>query len=52
MWIGTYNNIEPADCESYLERWHTQAKAIYVTGQLEKGAQGTVHLQYFLHFRN
>lgn len=37
--------------ESYLEKWHKDAGASYVTGQLEKGNEnGTRHLQYYLHF--
>ena len=50
-WLGTYNN--PPDlslCESYLEVWSKAPKCTYVTGQLEKGEQGTVHTQYFLNF--
>ncbi len=47
--IGTLNNIEPVMCESYLQKWHT-AGCEYVTGQLEKGKEGTVHLQFFLNF--
>lgn len=29
-----------------------QGKAKYVVGQLEKGAEGTVHVQFFLNFKN
>lgn len=47
--IGTLNNIDPVMCESYLEKWHTTG-CEYVTGQLEKGKEGTVHLQFFLNF--
>lgn len=49
MWIGTYNNIEAAMCDSYLEKW-LSAGCAYVTGQLEKGKEGTPHLQFYLHF--
>lgn len=50
MWIGTYNNIDPVMCESYLEKW-LSAGCAYVTGQLEKGEkEGTPHLQFYLHF--
>jgi len=44
MFIGTLNNPDTTMCESYLEKWHKDAGAIYVTGQLEKGKEGTVHL--------
>jgi len=50
MWIGTYNNIDTCICEDYLEKWHTLHKAVYVTGQLEKGKEGTPHLQFFVQF--
>ncbi len=48
MFIGTLNN--PKETEAYLKLWHTKAGAKYVTGQLEKGKEGTPHLQYFVHF--
>lgn len=51
MWLGTYNNIEPTMCDSYLEKW-LSAGCAYVTGQLEKGAEGTPHLQFYLHFKD
>lgn len=49
MFIGTLNNPQD-NAEDYLRQWHTQAKAVFVTGQLEKGKEGTVHVQFFLHF--
>ncbi len=49
MWIGTYNNIDSTMCDSYLEKWHKSGCG-YVTGQLEKGKEGTPHLQFFLQF--
>ena len=33
-----------------MEKWNTIGGARYVTGQLEKGAEGTPHIQYFLNF--
>jgi len=50
MWICTLNNPDPTFLSEYLEKWHTIGKALFVTGQLERGAEGTPHLQYFLHF--
>lgn len=50
MWIGTYNNIDTTVAEAYLEKWHTEHHARYVTGQIEKGKEGTIHLQYFIMF--
>ena len=50
-WLGTYNN--PPDislCDQFLELWSKAPKCTYVTGQLERGEQGTVHIQYFLNF--
>lgn len=47
MVIGTLNN--PKDCgEDYLRAWSKVDGVVFVTGQLEKGAEGTVHLQYFV----
>jgi hypothetical protein len=31
--------------------WVTKAKAVYAVGQLEKGAEGTVHIQFFINFK-
>lgn len=50
QWIGTYNNIDVTIAEDYLKKWHETAKAVYVTGQIEKGKEGTIHLQYFVQF--
>lgn len=50
MFIGTYNNIDTTIAEAYLEKWHTQHKAVYVTGQIERGKEGTIHLQFFVQF--
>ena len=44
MFIGTLNNPDLTTCEDYLKAWHTTAGAEYVTGQLEKGTEGTVHI--------
>lgn len=51
IWLGTYNNpdVVPSD---YLQAWHEDAGARYVCGQLEKGANGTPHIQYYLNFAN
>lgn len=49
-WLCTLNNPE-VDTREYLEKWHTQGKANYVCGQLEKGEEGTVHIQYFVNFK-
>lgn len=49
-WLGTYNNPE-VDPREFLERWHTHGKAVYVCGQLERGEEGTVHIQYFVNFK-
>jgi len=49
IFLCTYNNptVDPKD---YLEKWFTVAKARYVCGQLEKGKEGTVHIQFYLNF--
>lgn len=50
MFLCTKNNPDTTMLESYLEKWHKEAGAVFVTGQLEKGKEGTPHLQFFLHF--
>lgn len=56
MAIGTLNNpdVQYPDFspEEYLNRWNTQGEACYCTGQMERGANGTDHLQYFVQFKN
>lgn len=51
--IGTLNNPDvhypDVTYEDYLMEWHKQG-AVFVTGQLEKGDEGTLHLQYYLHY--
>lgn len=49
-WLGTLNNPELIDTESYLKTWFTGTGAKYVNGQLEKGKDGTVHVQFFLNY--
>jgi hypothetical protein len=49
-YLATLNNPE-VDPREFLESWVTKAKASYVTGQLEKGQEGTVHIQYFINFK-
>lgn len=43
MVIGTYNNPE-VDPREYLELWSKIPGVVYVTGQLEKGENGTRHI--------
>lgn len=54
MYLGTLNNptdhYPDFDLAQYLESWKTKGKAVYVTGQLEKGEEGTPHVQFFLNF--
>lgn len=47
MVIGTLNN-PPVDTQEYLEAWKKRPGVCFVTGQLEKGEEGTPHIQYFL----
>lgn len=53
--ILTLNNpqthYKDLDWKEYLEKWHTEGKADFVTGQLEKGKDGTPHIQFFLHYK-
>ena len=51
-WLGTLNNPDVALARDYLEMWFSKAGARYVNGQVEKGKEGTVHIQFFLNFAN
>lgn len=50
MWICTLNNPK-VDTAEYLEGWSKVPGVAYVTGQLEKGEEGTPHIQYYLHYK-
>ena len=50
MWIGTLNNPEIVFSEEYLEAWKAKPDCAFVTGQFEKGENGTEHIQFFLQF--
>jgi len=43
MWIGTLNNPK-VDTAEFIEAWSKQPGVCYVTGQLEKGSEGTPHI--------
>lgn len=49
-WLGTLNNPD-VEGQEFLEKWFTEGKAKYVVGQLERGTEGTLHIQYFLNFK-
>lgn len=49
-WLGTHNNPDVEMVEAYLEKWFTGTGATYVNGQLEKGEEGTPHIQFFLNY--
>lgn len=49
-YLGTLNNPDVDIIIDYLEKWHSTAKARYVVGQLEKGVEGTPHIQFYLNF--
>jgi len=44
-WLVTHNNPK-VDPKEYLEAWLPLCK--YVNGQLEKGEEGTVHIQAYI----
>ena len=52
--IGTLNNPQEHYKEFMLQDWleatHKRSGAVYTAGQLEKGEEGTVHVQYFMVF--
>lgn len=45
-WLGTKNN-PTEDTEVWLRNLHEKTGATYTCGQLEKGTQGTPHIQFF-----
>ncbi|AXH76045.1 MAG: helicase [Circoviridae sp.] len=48
MFIGTLNNPKHTP-EDYLTQWYATGNFAYITGQLEKGKDGTPHVQFYLH---
>jgi len=50
QWLGTLNNPDTSMAESYVSLWFSKGGARYVNGQLEKGLEGTVHVQFYLNF--
>lgn len=50
-WLGTLNNPDIALTQEYLQKWYKDTGATYVNGQLEKGKEGTVHVQYFVNYK-
>lgn len=50
MILGTHNNPK-VDPREYLEAWHKLDEVVFVTGQLEKGENGTPHIQYFVQLK-
>jgi len=46
----TLNNPESIT-EDYLKGIHEKLKAVYTCGQLEKGKEGTPHIQFFMNFK-
>lgn len=50
-WLCTLNNpvINPSE---FLELIYNTTKAVYVVGQLEKGKEGTKHIQFFVNFKD
>jgi len=52
QWLGTLNNPDVVHAEDYINKWKSQGGARYVNGQVEQGAEGTVHIQFYLNFEN
>lgn len=48
-WMGTCNNPE-VPAEEYLKTMFASGKLKYVCGQLEKGEEGTEHVQFYVCF--
>lgn len=49
--LCTWNN-PPAEAQEALEKLHNDLKATHTLGQLEKGENGTVHLQFTMNFKS
>jgi len=49
-WLATKNNPTQSTDE-YLELFWKNAGAVYVVGQLEQGAEGTPHIQFYVNFK-
>lgn len=49
-WLMTLNHPK-VEAKDYLEKIFRLSKAKYCCGQLEKGKEGTPHLQFFLNFK-
>lgn len=50
-WLGTENNPdEPENTQQWLRRLHEATGARYVCGQLERGENGTLHVQFYINF--
>ena len=50
-WIGTWNGCDPdADYGEWMSRCYEGGQVKYITGQLERGESGNVHLQYIVQF--
>lgn len=55
IWIGTRYNLEDFEAmtEEYIHKWHTEGKARYVNGQVEKcPTTGRLHVQFKLWFKD
>jgi Putative viral replication protein. len=52
QWLGTLNNPDSSMAQEYLSLWKSKGGARYVNGQIEKGKEGTIHIQYYLNFEN
>lgn len=50
-WLGTLNHPEAQDIREWLEKFYTDSKAVYLNGQLERGENGTPHIQFYLNLK-
>lgn len=48
--MGTLNNPE-IEARQFLANLYETGKCVYVCGQLEKGEDGTPHIQYYVNFK-
>lgn len=48
-WMGVLNN-PTLSAEEFIKELYQNGKINYICGQLEKGTEGTLHIQYFVQF--
>lgn len=50
-WLVTVNNV-PEPYDTNFEKLHEATKSTWTKGQIEKGEQGTIHIQALLYIKS